>query len=109
MLPDGMDMNQLLAQAQQMQEQMQQAQAELAETTFDGSAGGGLVTATMSGTGELLNVNIKPEACDPEDTETLSDLVVAAVRDATHKVTAMTEAKLGGLAGGGGLPGMPGM
>lgn len=101
MLPDGMDMNQLLAQAQQMQEQMQQAQAELAETTFDGSAGGGLVTVKMSGTGDLTSVDIKPEACDPEDTDSLGDLVVAAVRDAMGKVQAMTEAKLGGFAGGG--------
>ena len=101
MLPDGMDMNQLLAQAQQMQEQMQQAQAELAETTFDGSAGGGLVTVQMSGTGDLTSVNIKPEACDPEDTDSLGDLVVAAVRDATGKVQAITEAKLGDFAGGG--------
>ena len=101
MLPDGMDMNQLLAQAQQMQEQMQQAQAELAETTFDGSAGGGLVTVKMNGTGDLTSVDIKPEACDPEDTDSLGDLVVAAVRDATSKVQAMTEAKLGGVAGGG--------
>jgi len=98
-----MDMNQLLAQAQQMQEQMQQAQAELAETTFDGSAGGGLVTAQMRGTGELVNVTIKPEAADPEDTESLGDLVVAAVRDAQTKANAMTEAKLGGLAAGGPL------
>ncbi|WP_246044361.1 YbaB/EbfC family nucleoid-associated protein [Propioniferax innocua] len=94
-------MNQLLAQAQQMQEQMQQAQAELAETTFDGSAGGGLVTVKMNGTGDLTSVDIKPEACDPEDTDSLGDLVVAAVRDAMGKVQAMTEAKLGGFAGGG--------
>lgn len=100
MLPDGMDMNQLLAQAQQMQEEMQKAQAELAESTFDGSAGGDLVQATLRGTGELLSVTIKPEAVDPEDTESLGDLVVAAVRDAQHKANAMTEAKLGGLAGG---------
>lgn len=106
MLPDGMDMNQLLAQAQQMQEQMQRAQQELGEMTFEGSAGGGLVTATMRGTGELENVVIKPEACDPEDTESLGDLVVAAVRDASHKMAAMTQAKLGDVTGGGGLPGM---
>lgn len=98
-----MDMNALLAQAQQMQEQMQHAQEELAATTFEGDAGGGLVTATMQGTGELVGLTIKPEACDPSDTEALADLVIAAVRDATHKLTAMTQAKLGGMPGMGEL------
>lgn len=104
MMPEGgMDMNALLAQAQQMQEQMQSAQQELAEATFEGDAGGGLVTATMQGTGELVGLVIKPEACDPEDTEALADLVIAAVRDATHKLSAMTQAKLGNLPGMGEL------
>lgn len=103
MIPEGMDMNMLLQQAQQMQAQMQQAQEELANSEFTGSAGGDLVTATLSGTGELKSVTIKPEACDPEDTESLADLVVAAVRDAQHKANAMTEAKLGGMTQGLGL------
>lgn len=116
MIPDGMDMNALLQQAAQMQAQMQQAQEELANAEFTGSAGGDLVTATVAGTGELKALQIKPEACDPEDTETLADLVVAAVRDAQHKMSAMAEAKFGGMAGqlglgdgpgGGGLPGLP--
>lgn len=105
MIPDGMDMNALLQQAAQMQAQMQQAQDELANSEFEGTAGGGLVTAVVSGTGELKSVAIKPEACDPEDTESLSDLVVAAVRDAQHKMSAMAEAKFGGMAGQLGLGG----
>ncbi|NNG19661.1 YbaB/EbfC family nucleoid-associated protein [Naumannella sp. ID2617S] len=100
MLPDGMDMNALLAQAQQMQAQMQQAQEEMAEAEFEGSAGGDLVQATLTGTGEIKALVIKPEACDPEDTEALADLVIAAIRDASHKVQVMTEAKFGGMANG---------
>jgi DNA-binding YbaB/EbfC family protein len=106
MIPDGGDMSGLLAQAQAMQEQLMQAQQELAEMQIQGSAGGDLVTATITGSGELIDLKIKPEAIDPEDTETLGDLIVAAVRDATHKSQALAAAKLGPLAGGlgGGFP-----
>ena len=108
MIPEG-DMSGLLAQAQAMQQQLLDAQRELAEATVQGSAGGDLVTATVSGAGELLGLVIKPEAVDPEDTETLADLVLAAVRDATGKSQALAAAKLGPLPGGmgGGLPGLP--
>jgi DNA-binding protein YbaB len=75
---------------------------------IEGSAGGDLVTATVTGSGELVGLVIKPEAVDPSDTETLADLVVAAVRDATNKAQAVAASKLGPLAGGlgmgGGLP-----
>ena len=104
MIPEG-DMSGLLAQAQAMQQQLLDAQRELAEATVEGSAGGDMVTATVSGAGELLGLVIKPEAVDPEDTETLADLVLAAVRDATGKSQALAAAKLGPLTGGmGGLP-----
>ena len=107
MIPEG-DMSGLLAQAQAMQEQLINAQQELADMQIEGSAGGGLVTATVSGANELLGLVIKPEAVDPSDTETLADLVVAAVRDATNKAQAVAASKLGPLAGGlgmgGGLP-----
>ena len=103
MIPEG-DMSGLLAQAQAMQQQLLDAQRELAEATVEGSAGGDLVMATVSGAGELLGLVIKPEAVDPEDTETLADLVLAEVRDATGKSQALAAAKLGPLAGGmGGL------
>lgn len=94
MFPDGMDISGLLAQAQAMQDQMVRAQEELANTRVQGSAGGDLVEVELSGTGELLNVVIKPEACDPEDTESLGDLIVAAVRDGMTKVQAVTAAKM---------------
>ena len=103
MIPEG-DMSGLLAQAQAMQQQLLDAQRELAEATVEGSAGGDVVIATVSGAGELLGLVIKPEAVDPTDTETLADLVLAAVRDATGKSQALAAAKLGPLAGGmGGL------
>jgi len=105
MIPEG-DMSGFLAQAQAMQQQLLTAQQELAEAQVQGSAGGDVVTATVTGSGELLGLVIKPEAVDPEDTETLADLVVAAVRDANGKAQALAAAKLGPLAGGlgGGLP-----
>jgi len=100
MIPDGADMSGLLAQAQAMQAQLMAAQQELAETTVEGSAGGDVVTATVTGAGELVGLVIKPEAVDPEDTETLADLVLAAVRDATGRAQSLAAAKLGPLAGG---------
>jgi DNA-binding YbaB/EbfC family protein len=107
MIPEG-DMSGLLAQAQAMQEQFLNAQQELAEIEVEGSAGGDLVIATVTGAGELVGLEIKPEAVDPSDTETLADLIVAAVRDATNKAQAVAASKLGPLAGGlgmgGGLP-----
>ena len=99
MIPEG-DMSGLLAQAQAMQEQLLNAQQELADMEIEGSAGGDLVTATVTGAGELLGLVIKPEAVDPSDTETLADLIVAAVRDATNKAQAVAASKLGPLAGG---------
>ncbi len=90
----GFDMNALLAQAQAMQAQMQNAQAELAGKTVTGSAGGDLVRVTMTGAGELTEVHIDPKAVDPDDTETLGDLVVAAVRDANNQVQALASAAM---------------
>ena len=104
MIPEG-DMSGLLAQAQAMQEQFLNAQQELAEMQIEGSAGGDLVTATVTGSGELVGLVINPEAVDPSDTETLADLIVAAVRDATNKAQAVAASKLGPLAGGLGLGG----
>jgi DNA-binding YbaB/EbfC family protein len=104
MIPEG-DMSGLLAQAQAMQQQFLETQQELAEARIEGSAGGGLVMATITGAGELVGLVIKPEAVDPEDTDTLADLVIAAVRDASGKSQALAASKLGPLAGGlGGLP-----
>jgi len=101
----GANMQQLMKQAQKMQQQLQVAQAELAETEVTGTAGGGLVTATLTGGGELVALTISPAAVDPDDVETLQDLVVAAVRDAHRAVQELSQDKLGPLTGGLGLPG----
>jgi nucleoid-associated protein EbfC len=106
------DMQQLLQQAQQMQQDLMSAQDELAQTEVKGTSGGGLVTATVNGVGELQRLEIKPEADDPDDTETLADLVVAAVLDAGNNAKSLASQKLGplaeglgGMSGGLGLPG----
>jgi DNA-binding YbaB/EbfC family protein len=104
-------MGALLKQAQQMQQQLVAAQEEMAATEVTGTAGGGLVSATMTGSGELTALTIAPAAIDPDDIETLQDLVVAAVRDAKRAADDLAAQKMGplagGLGGGGGL-GLPG-
>lgn len=100
----GFDMNALLQQAQQMQQDMMQAQADLAAETVDGTAGAGLVTVTVSGTGDLVGVSIRKGSFDPEDTEDLEDLIVAAYRDAKAHADVLAAQKLGPLAGGLGGP-----
>lgn len=94
------DMRQLMKQAQKMQEQLAAAQADLAEKKFEGSAGGGVVKATVTGSQELVEVKISPEVVDPEDVEMLEDLVVAAVRQAFEASAGAANEQLGGLAGG---------
>ena len=102
-------MAQLLKQAQQMQQQLVAAQQELAHAEVTGTAGGGLVTATMTGDGELTALTIAPAAVDPDDLETLQDLVVAAVRDAKRVSDELAASRMGPLAGGlGGDMGLPG-
>jgi nucleoid-associated protein EbfC len=102
------NMQQLMKQAQKMQAQLAAAQAELAEVEVTGSAGGGLVTATVTGSGELKALTIDPTAIDADDAETLQDLVVAAVRDANRAASELAEAKMAPLSGGAGI-GIPGL
>ena len=107
------DMSALLAQAQQMQDSLLAAKDELAAARVQGSAANGLVTATVTGTGTLLSLDIRPEAVDPDDTETLADMVVAAVRDANDNAERLAEERLGAATGGfggelGGLGGLGG-
>ncbi|MEU6535760.1 YbaB/EbfC family nucleoid-associated protein [Streptomyces sp. NPDC047000] len=112
MIPGGgqPNMQQLLQQAQKMQQDLARAQEELANTEVDGQSGGGLVKATVTGAGELRGLVIDPKAVDPEDTETLADLIVAAVQAAGQNAQNLQQQKLGPLAqglGGGGIPGLP--
>jgi hypothetical protein len=106
---------QIMRQVQQMQAAMAQVQAEIAATEVSGSAGGGMVTATVTGSGDLKSVKIDPAAVDPEDVEMLEDLVVAAVAEARRAADALSQEKMGAVTGGlGSLMGgmglnMPGM
>jgi nucleoid-associated protein EbfC len=106
----GMDMNKLMQQMGQMQEQMQKAQDELEHETVESSAGGGMVTVTANGAGDIQQIKIDPKAIDPNDPEMLADMVLAAVNEAIRSARGLQESKLGGLAGGalGGL-GLPGL
>ncbi len=103
----GFDMNALLQQAQQMQEQLASAQARLTDTIVDGTVAGGAVTVRVNGVGELVGVEIKAGGFDgesPDDLSDLSDMIVAAYRDAKAHADALASETLGPLAGGG-LPG----
>lgn len=100
------DMRQIMKQAQQMQEQLAKTQADLAERRFEGTSGGGMVTAIVTGGPELVEVKIAPEVVDPDDVEMLEDLIVAAVRQAMETAVSTANEELGGLTGGlGGLLG----
>jgi DNA-binding YbaB/EbfC family protein len=98
-------MSALLAQAQQMQQKLLEAQQQLANAELRGRAGGGLVEVVVKGSGEVIAVKIDPKVVDPGDIETLQDLIVGAMGDASRQVTKMAQERLGALAGGmGGQP-----
>src|SRR5213082_3734012 len=101
----SMDFNKMMEQVQQMQVQMQQAQEELKNETVQATAGGGMVTVTATGGGEIKEIKIDPKAIDPDDPEMLADMVLAAVNEALRSSQSLAESKLGGLTGGLGLPG----
>jgi nucleoid-associated protein EbfC len=90
----NMDLNKLMQQAQQMQEDMQKAQEEMAKETVEGTAGGGAVSVKATGTGKILEIKIKKEAVDPEDVETLEDLVLAAVNSALQAAEELAKSKM---------------
>ncbi len=98
-------MKKMLAEAQRMQDQLQR---DLTELRISATAGGGVVTATVNGQKELMELTIDPDAVDPADVEMLQDLVVAAVNEATRRVDEEVQQKVGGMMGGMGLPGMMG-
>ena len=109
----GLDLGALLNQAQEMQQQLMAAQAELASAEVVGQAGNGLVQVTTTGAGEVRAVRIDPKVVDPEDVETLQDLIVGAIQDAARAAQDLQAEKMGPLAGGlgdvtGGL-GLPGL
>ena len=101
-----MSMGNLAKMAQQMQQQMLRVQEELATTTVDGSAGGGVVRATVTGRQELVSVSIEPALVDPDDVDMLQDLLVAAVNDALRGSRELAESKMAGVTGGLRIPGL---
>lgn len=95
-----MKMNNIMKQAQKMQAQMMKIQEELAKEVVEGNAGGGMVTVTANGQGDIKAVKIDPEVVDPQDTEMLEDLILAAINDAIRKSRELANSRMGNVAGG---------
>ena len=102
----GANMNNMIKQAQKMQQNMLKMQEEMEQQEFEASAGGGAVTVKMSGKKELTAVSIKPEVLDPDDVEMLEDLVLTAVNDVLAQVDSANASKMSAITGGFNLPGM---
>ena len=101
-----MDMNEIMRQAQQMQQKMSQVQNELAGRTVTASVGGGMVSVTLNGKNELLSVQIDREVINPEDREMLQDLIVSAVNEGLKKAQGMAQAEMRKITGGINIPGI---
>ena len=110
--PQGMgggapsNMNQMIRQAQKMQEAMEKAQEELNAKEYEATAGGGMVAVTISGKKEVTKVTIKPEVVDPEDVEILEDMIAGAVNEALRAAEADSQQVMGGITGGMRAPGL---
>ena len=102
----GGNMNKMMKQVQKMQQEMLKMQEELANRTVESTAGGGVVKVVASGKNEIVSIEIKPEAVDPEDVEMLQDLVLAAVNEALKKAQEMINGEMARLTGGLKIPGM---
>ena len=98
----GMNMKMI----QQMQTRLEKMQRELAETEVEGSAGGGIVKARVTGAREFRSISIDPSAVDPDDVEVLEDLITVAIQDAMNRANSMAEEKMGALTGGMRIPGL---
>ena len=110
-LPQGygggpQNMNAMIKQAQKMQENMAEKQAELNEREFKATVGGGMVEVAMTGSREMKNITLKPEIVDPEDIEMLQDLVVAAVNEVLKNIEETTNKEMEKITGGMNVPGM---
>jgi DNA-binding YbaB/EbfC family protein len=113
-LPEGMgggpqNMQAMMRQAQKMQDDMAAMQEQLDAREYEISAGGGVVTVKINGRKEVQSIDIKPEIVDPDDIETLSDVLIAAINEAIRKVEDTNNEEMGKITGGLNLPGMPGM
>ena len=101
-----MNISEMMKQARQVQEKMATIQEELAGKMITGNAGGGMVTATVNGKGELIGLVIEPEIVRPEEVQMLQDLIVAAVNDGARKASELGKSEMAKLTGGLNLPGM---
>ena len=113
-LPKGMgggapNMQSMIKQAQKMQEDMEALRADLDEREYEIKAGGGVVTVKINGKLEILSIVIDPEIVDPEDTETLADVITAGVNEAIKKVSSTNDEEMGKVTGSLNMPGMPGL
>ncbi|MDY3007118.1 YbaB/EbfC family nucleoid-associated protein [Anaerococcus sp. AGMB00486] len=104
--PGGGNMNNMMKKVQKMQQDMAKAQAEIEEKEFTSTAGGGVIEATVNGKKELIKVKIDEDVVDPEDTEMLEDLVVAAINDALKKADEYSQKEMGKLTGNLNIPGL---
>ena len=108
-MPKQPNMNQMMRQVQQMQAEMMKAQEELKSEVVEASAGGGMVTVKITGDLQLREVRIDPDAVDPEDVELLQDMILAATNEAIRSAQELAASRMGGLAGGLGNLGLPGL
>ncbi|MHB0915820.1 MAG: YbaB/EbfC family nucleoid-associated protein [Thermoleophilia bacterium] len=102
----NMNMGKMMKQVQQMQQQMEKAQAELANEEVEASAGGGMVTVKVSGDLTIKSIKLDPEAIDPEDPEMLEDMIMAATNEALRSAQELASKKMGGITGGLNIPGL---
>lgn len=102
----GMNMQQMMRQAQKMQKEIDKAQAEVLTMTFEGTAGGGMVKAVAQGDMSITSLTIDPEAVDPEDVDMLQDMVCAAVNEALRGIAELSAARMNAVTGGLNIPGM---
>lgn len=104
--PGGANMNNMMKQVKKMQEQMEKAQQEIEEKEFESTSGGGVVSATVNGKKEVISIKIDPDVIDPEDSDMLEDLIIAAVNDAMKKADEYSGQTMGKLTGGLNIPGL---
>ena len=108
-MPGGFDVNALMKQAQQMQSEMLKAQESLKDEVVEASAGGGMVKVKMGGDLTLREITIDPDAVDPEEAELLAEMVQAAINEGLRAAQELASSKMGGITGGMGGMGLPGM
>jgi DNA-binding YbaB/EbfC family protein len=103
----GANINQLMKQAQKMQEEMQKAQEEIGTMEVESTAGGGMIRVKVNGDHQITEIEIQPDAVDPDDIEMLQDLIMAGINEAMRKVDEESSKRMNSVTGGMSMPGMP--